>query len=116
MIFLQCFTMEAQPSGACTLHTLPGGILEWINIFHPGETAEEGLLASHPQHGPCSGKDGEFIHSLGSWNYEPLPPSLCEVANLCVCSRYGKQDLPSVPCLGQKGFVRWIVRLMTLQC
>lgn len=39
------------------------GILGWINIFHPGETAEEGLLASHPQHGPHSGNDSELIHS-----------------------------------------------------
>lgn len=39
------------------------GILGWINIFHPEETAEEGLLVSHAQHGPCSRNDSELICS-----------------------------------------------------
>lgn len=39
------------------------GILEWMNIFHPGETAEEGLLASHPQHGPRRRNNSELIYS-----------------------------------------------------
>lgn len=56
-------TVEAEPSGAQLFMPFLDGILGWINIFHPEETAEEGLLVSHPQHGPRSGSDSELIHS-----------------------------------------------------
>lgn len=89
-----------------------GGILGWMNVFHPGETAEEGLLVSHPQRGPWW-NDGELIHIHSSWSYEPLPASLKLQISVFIPDMENR-TLPQLPAGGSGVCEADCHRLMTL--
>lgn len=87
-----------------------------MNAFNSRKTEEKGLLVSRPQRGLHTRNDSvSSSAAVGSRSCEPLPPRISEVANCCVCSRYGKQNPPLSSLPRAAGFLRLIGhRLMTL--